>query len=89
MSIEAFQEGYANAVQQIIPPELMRRAEGIVVAYRQTGPLEGAQVFAMARILFVDDNPNTADSCKTMGESAGNTVVIASSASEAEKLLMD
>lgn len=84
---KAFVEGYTNAIRRVIPCAIMAEAQQIVEAHRVPGVPSGCEPLAFARILLVDDDPSVAASCKEMGEFAGNTVVIASSASKAKELI--
>lgn len=81
-----FVERYIAAISEIIPLDILARAQQIVEAHRPPGVTKDSGPFAI-RILLVDDDPDAADSYKTMGALVGNTVIIVSSASKAEELI--
>lgn len=84
MRLEAFITGYSQAIQEVVPPGIMRRAEGIVAAHHPTGQLANVQAFAMAKVLIVDDDPTWVGICEDMAEEAGHEVTIATSADQAK-----
>lgn len=80
---------YEISIRSVVPEQIMEQAREIVVARRPENLPVGFEPLNFARILVVEDDVSEAREYQKAGQSAGNEVVIASSADEVAELIAE